>query len=76
MVKHLKEIWNYLMVIGNLLSRKYKNLLQQINMLDDISWSTQKIKRNDENVKKNSVGENCCKKRLIMENKSQINWNN
>ena len=64
------------MVIGNLLSRKYKNLLQQINMLDDISWSTQKIKRNDENVKKNSVGENCCKKRLIMENKSQINWNN
>ena len=64
------------MVIGNLLSRKYKNLLQQINMLDDISWSTQKIKRNDENVKKSSVGENCCKKRLIMENKSQINWNN
>ena len=49
------------------MSRKYKNLLQQINMLDYISWSTQKIKRNDENVKKNSVGENCCKNCIHLE---------
>ena len=52
---------------GNLLSRKYKNLLQQINMLDYISWSTQKIKRNDENVEKNYVGENCCKNCIHLE---------
>ena len=44
------------MVIDNLLSREYKNLLQQINMLDDISSSTQMMKMS----KKNSFGENCC----------------
>ena len=43
-------VWNYLMVIKNLLNSIYKIL----NTLDDIGWSGLNLKRNDKNVEEHS----------------------